>query len=110
MAAREAVLRAFRELLLNAVDWGGSLDPTHSVRVVRIRGRSTLVYRITDPGPGFRPDDLLHAAIGHQEDGAIAHVQVRNGQGVRASGVGLVIVRAIADELIYNERGNEVTF
>jgi CheY-like chemotaxis protein/anti-sigma regulatory factor (Ser/Thr protein kinase) len=110
MAAREAVLRAFRELVLNAVDWGGSLDPTHRVRVVRIRGRGTLVYRITDPGPGFRLDDLLHAAIGHQEDEAIAHVQVRNGQGVRAGGVGLVIVRAIADELIYNERGNEVTF
>jgi anti-sigma regulatory factor (Ser/Thr protein kinase) len=29
---------------------------------------------------------------------------------MRVGGFGLVIVRAIADELIYNERGNEVTF
>ena len=29
---------------------------------------------------------------------------------MRAGGFGLLIVRAIADELMYNERGNEVTF
>jgi CheY-like chemotaxis protein/anti-sigma regulatory factor (Ser/Thr protein kinase) len=110
MVAREAVLLAFRELVLNAVEWGGRLDPTRCVRVVRIRGRGTLAYRITDPGPGFQPDDLLHAAIGQRGDDAIGHMQVRNQLGIRAGGFGLVIVRALADELIYNDRGNEVTF
>ena len=107
---QEAIRLAFRELLLNAVEWGGRLDATQRVRVLRIRGRGMLVYRITDPGMGFRFDDLPHAAVGHQEDDAIAHMQVREAQGMRAGGFGLVIVRAIADELIYNERGNEVTF
>jgi CheY-like chemotaxis protein/anti-sigma regulatory factor (Ser/Thr protein kinase) len=107
---QEAIRLAFRELLLNAVEWGGRLDAAQRVRVVRVRGRGMLVYRITDPGMGFRFDDLPHAAIGHQEDDAIAHMQVREAQGMRVGGFGLVIVRAIADELIYNERGNEVTF
>ena len=37
-------------------------------------------------------------------------MQVRDSAGLRAGGFGLLIVRAIADELMYNERGNEVTF
>jgi len=110
LGLQEAIRLAFRELLLNAVEWGGRLDAAQRVRVVRVRGRGMLVYRITDPGMGFRFDDLPHAAIGHQEDDAIAHMQVREAQRMRVGGFGLVIVRAIADELIYNERGNEVTF
>jgi CheY-like chemotaxis protein/anti-sigma regulatory factor (Ser/Thr protein kinase) len=107
---RAAVQLALRELLLNAVEWGGRLDATQRVRVARFRGHSTLVYRITDPGLGFRIDDLPHAAIGHQKDDAIAHERVREAQGMRAGGFGLVIVRGVADELVYNERGNQVTF
>ena len=51
---QEAIRLAFRELLLNAVEWGGRLDATQRVRVVRIRGRGMLVYRITDPGFSIR--------------------------------------------------------
>jgi len=108
--AREAIGLAFRELLLNAVEWGGKLDATQRVRVVRMRARGVLVYRMTDPGPGFRFDDLPHAAVAHAQESAIAHMQVRDQAGMRAGGFGLMLVRALADVLMYNERGNEVTF
>jgi len=108
--ARESVALAFRELLMNAVEWGGQLDVTQRVRVIRMRARGVLVYRITDPGPGFRFDDLPHAAVAHEGENAIAHMAVRDTAGMRAGGFGLMLARAIADELTFNERGNEVTF
>src|SRR5258706_4900948 len=108
--ARESVALAFRELLMNAVEWGGKLDVTQRVRVIRMRARGVLVYRITDPGPGFRFDDLPHAAVAHEAENAIAHMEVRDRAGMRAGGFGLMLARAIADELMFNERANEVTF
>ncbi len=107
---RDSVGLAFRELLLNAVEWGGALDAAKRVRVVRARTRGVLIYRITDPGRGFRFDDLPHAAVAHPSESAIAHMEVRDNAGMRAGGFGLLIARAIADELMFNERGNEVTF
>jgi anti-sigma regulatory factor (Ser/Thr protein kinase) len=108
--ARESVALAFRELLMNAVEWGGQLDVAQRVRVIRMRARGVLVYRITDPGQGFRFDDVPHAAVAHDGENAIAHMEVRDKAGMRAGGFGLMLARAIADELMFNERGNEVTF
>ena len=48
---RESIGYAFRELLLNAVEWGGKLDPTRTVRIACLRARRMLMYRIADPGP-----------------------------------------------------------
>ena len=36
---RDSVGLAFRELLVNAVEWGGTLDAAKRVRVVRARAR-----------------------------------------------------------------------
>ena len=107
---RESVALAFRELLMNAVEWGGTLDVTQRVQVIRMRARGVLAYRITDPGPGFRFDDIPHAAVAHEGENAIAHMEMRDKAGMRAGGFGLMLARAIADELMFNERGNEVTF
>ena len=107
---RESVAYAFRELLLNAVEWGGRLDPTHKVRVSYLRARRMILYRIADPGPGFAIDDLPHAAIGQSGDNPIQHMQVREEKGIRPGGFGLMMVRASVDELLYNEQRNEVVF
>ena len=106
---RESVGLAFRELLLNGIEWGGHLNPAQTVRVACVRTRRMLLYRIADPGAGFRPEDLSHAA-GSGAAAATAHDHVREEKGLRPGGFGLVLIRAVADELVYNERRNEVVF
>lgn len=107
---REAVGRVFRELLLNAIEWGGQLDPTRRVRIAYLRGKRLLLYRIADPGTGFRFDAIPHAAINNPPGDPVAHALVREEKGLRAGGLGLMIASAEADELIYNEAQNEVVF
>ncbi|MGA8675289.1 MAG: hypothetical protein WB621_08755 [Candidatus Acidiferrales bacterium] len=63
---RRTVGIALHELLLNAIEWGGKLDPTRKVRVAHLRFPRMLLYDIADPGPrvqlpestarGRRPD------------------------------------------------------
>jgi len=107
---RESIAYAFRELLLNAVEWGGKLDPSRTVRIACLRARRMLLYRIADPGPGFNIDNLPHAAIGQPPDDPIAHMHIREEKGIRPGGFGLLTVRASVDELLYNEQRNEVVF
>ena len=107
---RESVGYAFRELLMNAIEWGGKLDPSRTVRVAFLRAKRMLLYRIADPGPGFNVEGLLHAAIGQPEDDPTAHAVVREAKGIRPGGFGILLVRGKVDELLYNERRNEVVF
>jgi CheY-like chemotaxis protein/anti-sigma regulatory factor (Ser/Thr protein kinase) len=107
---RESVAQAFRELLSNAIEWGGQLDPNRTVRISCIRARRMLMYRILDPGKGFNIENLPHAAISNSPDDPIAHAIVREDQGIRPGGLGLLMTRALVDELIYNEARNEVVF
>ena len=107
---RDTIGYAFRELLLNAVEWGGKLDPKRKVRIACLRTDRMLLYRIADPGQGFKIDELPHAAIGHSPDDPVAHMLVREEKGIRPGGFGLLMVRNSVDELIYNEKRNEVVF
>lgn len=107
---REAIGQGFRELLTNAIEWGGKLDATRTVRIAYLRTPRMVQYRIADPGPGFCFDRLEHAAINNPEDDPLQHANVREQLGLRPGGLGLVMVRGLADELLYNERQNEVIF
>jgi CheY-like chemotaxis protein len=107
---RSTIGLAFRELLLNAVEWGGKLDPNRKVRIAYVRSSRMLLYRVADPGPGFRFEGLTHAAVGQPAEAPIAHVAVRDKLGIRPGGFGIAMTRAIADELLYNEAQNEVIF
>jgi anti-sigma regulatory factor (Ser/Thr protein kinase) len=53
---------------------------------------------------------LTHAAIGQPADDPIRHMEIREQRGLRPGGYGLVTVRASVDELLYNEKRNEVVF
>ena len=107
---RDTIGLAFRELLMNAVEWGGKLDPNRKVRIAYLRSTHILLYRIADPGPGFNFKELVHAAVGQPTGEPLAHVSVRDQLGIRPGGFGIAMIRAIADELLYNEAQNEVIF
>ncbi len=105
---RESVGQAFREMLLNAIEWGGQLDPQSRVRISYLRARRMLLYRIADPGSGFRFAGLSHAAIANPPENPIEHIAERDRLGLRPGGFGILLTQARVDELIYNEKQNEV--
>jgi two-component system, OmpR family, response regulator len=105
---REDVGTAFRELLLNAIEHGGGSDPSKTVRVDYMRTAQSIIYKIWDPGQGFAFQDLPHAAVSNQPDNPHQHCEVRDELGLRPGGFGILLTRHLADELIYNEKGNEV--
>jgi len=107
---RDSVGFVFRELLFNAIEWGGQLDPNRKVRIAYLRARRMLLYRIADPGPGFSFKSLAHAAVGHPEGSPLDHMSFREEKGLRPGGFGIMIAQAKVDELIYNEAQNEVVF
>ena len=104
---RDDAATAFRELLINAVEHGGKLDPGQKVELHFIRTTRSIVYYVRDPGQGFSFDKLGHAAISHPDD-PTEHIKIRENLGIRPGGFGLLILNNFADELIYNAKGNEV--
>lgn len=107
---REDISYVFTEMLRNAVEWGGRFDPDRKVRVAYLRARRMVLYRIHDPGPGFRPDDLPHAAVSYPVEEIAESARVRLEKGLRPGGFGILIARSMVDELLYNEAHNEVLF
>ncbi len=107
---RETVSIAFRELINNAIEHGckGDLDGMLLLSYVRLS--KGILYRIQDPGRGFNLGAIPHAAISNPPDDAFQHLKIREQSGMRAGGFGLVLLRFLADELVYSERGNDVIF
>lgn len=105
---KENVATAFREILLNAIEHGGGNDPDKKVRIQFVSAKHALLYYVQDPGRGFSFEDMSHAASSDPERSPEEHVKVRTGIGMRPGGFGILITRALVDELIYNDAGNEV--
>lgn len=105
---RENVTYAFREMLRNAIEHGGKNDSTQYVEVGFLHTPRVILYRIKDPGTGFRIESLYHAAILNPEDDPMQHERYREEQGMRPGGFGILIAREMVDEMIYNEQHNEV--
>jgi CheY-like chemotaxis protein len=82
---REQIATAFRELLMNAVEHGGHLDPNKTVDL-----------------------SYIHAAISNTAEEPMRHLELRREMGIRPGGFGLLMTKSFADELIYSAKGNEV--
>jgi CheY-like chemotaxis protein/anti-sigma regulatory factor (Ser/Thr protein kinase) len=105
---RKSVGTAFRELLMNAIEWGGRLDPQKKVRISYLHLKKMVLYRISDPGTGFKIDGLEHSAMNNPEDDPFRHVIVREEKGIRPGGFGILLAHSMVDEIVYNEARNEV--
>jgi len=106
---RSAVGIAFREMLTNAIEHGGRLDPGQQVEISYLRARHMVTCRISDPGEGFTLDEIPHAAVANPPEDPLRHVEYREAQGMRPGGFGVLLTQRLVDELVYNEQGNEVT-
>src|SRR5687768_1225553 len=102
----EAISYALREMLSNAVEYGGRFDPTKRVEGSVGRLKRAVICRIKDPGDGFDPTRLDHAAINNPNHDPIRHASVRDKKGLRTGGFGTLLTSQLADELVYNERHN----
>jgi anti-sigma regulatory factor (Ser/Thr protein kinase) len=107
---REAISQVFREMLNNAIEHGGKLDRSKKVDVKYIRLKRAILYSIRDPGEGFKIGEIEHAAVANPEDNPFRHMQVRQEKGLRPGGFGILLASQVIDELIYNERHNELIF
>ena len=105
---RIAVAMAFREMLTNAIEHGGHLDPNQDVEISYLRARHMVTCRISDPGEGFTLDEIPHAAIANPADDPLRHLEYRDARGMRPGGFGVLLAQRLVDELVYNEQGNEV--
>jgi anti-sigma regulatory factor (Ser/Thr protein kinase) len=105
---RDLLMTAFREMLLNAMEHGAGFDPEKVIEVTAVRTARAIVFHFRDPGDGFDPTDLQHAAATADPTHVMAATEHRAGSGLRPGGFGMLIVRQVVDELVYNEKGNEV--
>jgi anti-sigma regulatory factor (Ser/Thr protein kinase)/CheY-like chemotaxis protein len=99
---------AFREMLLNAMEHGGRFDPNEYIEISYLRSERAISCRIRDPGKGFSLNDIPHSAVSHPPETPWAHIAHREAQGLRPGGFGILLARNFVDEVIYNEKGNEV--
>jgi anti-sigma regulatory factor (Ser/Thr protein kinase) len=104
----EQLSLAADELLGNSMEHGCALDPFCKIDFSLIRTPRMIIFQIGDTGPGFSPDSIAHAAVSNPPEEPLLHASFRTQMGLRPGGFGILLVRQIADELIYNETANEV--
>jgi anti-sigma regulatory factor (Ser/Thr protein kinase) len=105
---RDLLIAAFREMLLNAMEHGAGFDADKVIEVTAAKTSRAIVYHFKDPGQGFDRGHLQHATVSAEPEAVLTTALARAQQGLRPGGFGMLIARQVADELVYNEPGNEV--
>jgi DNA-binding response OmpR family regulator len=105
---RESMGFAFKEILMNAMEYGGNFNRERLVEASYVRGKHMILYRVRDPGDGFSLEELTHAAISNPPENPVRHLEVRDSLGIRPGGFGVLLSRKLVDDLIYSEQGNDV--
>lgn len=104
----EDLATAMDELLSNAIEHGCKTVPQCGVELTYIKTSRIILFQTRDAGPGFSMKRVPHAAVNNPPEDPLRHTKFRLRKGLRPGGFGIMVVRQIADELIYNENGNEV--
>ena len=107
-SGKEQFITALKEILLNAMEYGGHFDPSQHVEISLLHARRAVACRVKDPGRGFSPEELHHAARDGSPEDIFRHTAVRQEKGLRPGGFGILLAKKLVDDVIYNEQGNEV--
>src|SRR5208283_1701860 len=98
---------AFREIMLNATEHGGKLDPSKFVEICYLRTKRMVMCRVKDPGEGFSLKEIEDA----ETSGPLMSwaLQVRSGEAIDppTRGFGILMARKFVDDLIFSDKGNE---
>lgn len=105
---RDQLCTALDELLGNALEHGCQFQVRPRCELTYIRTARMILFHIRDAGPGFDLNGLAHAAVNNPPEDPMRHATARSEMGMRPGGFGILLVKQIADDLIYNEQGNEV--
>lgn len=102
----DAFMTCLKELILNAHRHGHKYDESKQI-VVRYRDLGDrLTVSITDQGDGFDHKGLLDGVKNKNAAQAARERYQAGGFG----GLGFQLITKLADELVYNDSGNQVTF
>jgi anti-sigma regulatory factor (Ser/Thr protein kinase) len=104
----EGLVLAIHELVSNAIEHGCRLDPALCVDIAMVRTERLIIVHVRDDGAGFSLGSIQHAAVSNPPDQPLQHTELRSQMGLRPGGFGIMLVKQVADELIYDEDGNEV--
>jgi anti-sigma regulatory factor (Ser/Thr protein kinase) len=104
----EQLSLAVDELLGNSIEHGAGADAAATISFTLLRTSRLIVFHIGDSGAGFSFDAMAHAAISNPPKEPLRHAHYRAQAGMRPGGFGILLVKQIADELLYSETGNEV--
>lgn len=104
----EQLALAVDELLGNSIEHGKCSDTNATIKFTLLRTERLIVFHIGDPGSGFSFEGMAHAAISNPPKEPLRHAHYRAEAGMRPGGFGIMLVKQIADDLLYSEAGNEV--
>jgi len=90
------------------MEHGAHFDPSQHVEISFIRGLRAIACRVKDPGKGFSSKNFVTQRSAARPEDFFSHARVRDEQGMRPGGFGILLAKKLVDELIYNEKGNEV--
>jgi anti-sigma regulatory factor (Ser/Thr protein kinase) len=107
-AEKYDVVWAFHEILMNAIEHGAHFDSSQYAEVAFVRARRAMICRVKDPGQGFSLEEIRDTTAKSSPMDLLSHIPVREAQGLRAGGFGVMLARKLVDELIFSEEGNNV--
>lgn len=101
---KEEVAFAFREIVLNAMEHGGKFDEERFVEICYLKSKRQVTCRVKDPGDGFSLEEVREA----QKRRPLPEAEGTKDSDGEMEGLGILLAQHYVDELIYNEKGNEV--
>jgi DNA-binding NarL/FixJ family response regulator len=105
---RVEVAAAFREMLLSAIGPVTQFDSDRYVGISYLRARHIIVGRLKRLGEGLSLAESRYAAIANPVDHAVLQQASRDGQRLMEARFGLLITRGLIDELLYDEKSDDV--
>ena len=95
-AAYGKIMVAILEAVTNAITHGNKFSPDKSVDITLVCKDGKFSVTVKDEGPGFSPNEIPDPTLPENLE--------------KFHGRGVFLMKKLADEITFNEKGNEVTF